>query len=194
MTRVILIRADPTPWDVEDRLVGNHPLPLTDLGRATVESAALTFGESISAVYCPKKNEACKQAADIVAKAAKVRVQESAGLEELNLGLWQGITRAELRRRYPKVFQQWEEDALSVNPPDGEQFLEGVGRIHSAMKRILRKQRGISAALVLRPYAMRIAIDLLRGLPPSETASHLHNSPAVETIDLENEDQLRFTK
>ena len=30
MTRVVLIKAGPTPWDVEQRIAGNLPLPLTD--------------------------------------------------------------------------------------------------------------------------------------------------------------------
>lgn len=192
MSRIILILAGPTKWDIEDRLVGNHPLPLTELARATIDGIVRNLPGEVGAVYRCKHNEACEQAAKVVAEATKLKPADNAGLEEINLGLWQGLTRAELRRRHSKVFPKWEEDPLSVNPPDGEPLAEAIERVRGALKRILKRRRAITVVLVLRPFVMQIALGLLQGEDPQGIARHLHNSAAVETMLLEHDQLLRF--
>jgi broad specificity phosphatase PhoE len=190
MTGIHLIHAGPTPWDVEDRLVGNHPLPLTDLARATIEGIVQQFAQSarpITAVYRFRKNEACDQAAKLVAAPFKLRPHESAALDELNLGLWQGLTRADLKFRFPKVFQQWQEAPLAVNPPEGEPLADAIDRLGGALKRILRRNRGGNVAIAVRPIAMQIMLGLLGTEPLQTIAGHLHKTSAVETIDMTDE-------
>lgn len=187
MTHILLIHAGPTPWDVEDRLVGNHPLPLTDLGRSTIEGIVQNTSYQVSVVYRFKKNEASEQAAKIVQSRFKMPIRDSAALDEVNLGLWQGLTRSDLNFRFPTVFSQWEENPLAVNPPEGETLLDAIVRIQSALKRILRRNRGIAIAFPMRPMAMQITLGLLRRETPQQIAGHLHYTSAVETIDLTHE-------
>jgi broad specificity phosphatase PhoE len=187
MTHLLLIHAGPTPWDVEDRLVGNHPLPLTDLARATIDGVVRNLQYPISVIYCFRKNEAADQAAKIVAVRFGLRPRDSAALDEVNLGLWQGLTRSELRFRFPTVFPQWEENPLAVNPPDGESLPDAINRIQAGIKGILRRNRGVAVALPLRPMAMQITIGLLRRETPEQIAGHLHNTSAIETINLSND-------
>jgi broad specificity phosphatase PhoE len=187
MTHILLIHAGPTPWDVEDRLVGNHPLPLTDLARATIEGIVKNLAYPISVIYRFRKNEAVEQAAKIVAERFQLRPHESTALDEVNLGLWQGLTRADLKFRFPSVFPQWEENPLAVNPPDGESLPDAIVRLQTGIKRILRRNRGVAIALPLRPMAMQITLGLLRGETPEQIAGHLHNTSAVETITLSND-------
>ena len=146
----------------------------------------------ISVIYRFKKNEAADQAAKILAATSSLRPHDSAYLDEVNVGLWQGLTRADLRFRFPSVFPQWEEDPLSVNPPDGESLDEAVERIKSGLKRILRRNRGVAIALPLRPMAMQIALGVLRGEETPQIAAHLHNVAAIETIALATDDLQRF--
>lgn len=183
MSRIILIQAAPTPWDVEDRLVGNHPLPLTELAIATIESLARNLPKDVATVHAFKKNEASLQAARIVAEAVAVKATDNRHLDEINLGLWQGLTRAELRFRHPTVFPQWEQNPLSVNPPDGETLLSAIQRVAGALKRIIKRRRTDSMVLVLRPFVMQIALGVLGGEEPPAIAGHLHKSSPMETIE-----------
>jgi len=192
MTHILLIHAGPTPWDEEDRLVGNHPLPLTDEARTAIEQITQGLTYPISVVYRFKKNEAADQAAKIAAAPSKLRLHDSAYLDEVNLGLWQGLTRADLRFRFPSVFPQWEENPLAVNPPDGESLEEAVERVKEGLKRILRRNRGVAIALPLRPMAMQIALGVLRGEEAPAIATHLHNLSAVEKIEITTDDLQRF--
>jgi broad specificity phosphatase PhoE len=187
MTRVVLIHAGPTPWDVEDRIVGNHPLPLTDCAKTSIEAIATSLPHDVTAIYRFKKNEACEQAAKIFAERFKSPLHDSKALDEMNLGLWQGLTRSELKFRFPTVIPQWQTNPLSVIPPEGESLEEAVQRLKGGLTRILRRNRGVSIIIPLRPLAMRIMLGILRQEQPLAIAQGLQNSSPIETIEIADE-------
>jgi broad specificity phosphatase PhoE len=192
MTRVLLIHAGPTPWDEEDRVSGNHPLPLTELGHQKVQHIIAEIAHPVTGIYRHKKNDACNEVAALLTEKFKIKPRDSALLDEMNLGLWQGLTRSDLKFRYPKVVEQWKDNPLAVQPPEGETVPQAIERLGDGLKRILRRNRGITIALPLRPIAMQIMLGLLRHEPPLTIASHLQQSSPVETIELSHEDVQRF--
>lgn len=185
-TRVLLIEAAPTPWDVENRLVGNSSLPLTAEAMDAIGHLLDTIAEPMDAVYRPGANEACVHAAQIIAKKYGLRPRDNPDLNEVGLGLWQGLLPEELRMRFPTVYAKWEEEPLVVTPPDGEPVEAAIERIGDALKRALRRNRGGKMALALRPMAMQIALGTLRRQSAPEIASRLHHRQAMETIDVGN--------
>jgi broad specificity phosphatase PhoE len=187
MTHVVLISAGPTPWDREHRIVGNQSLPLTPEARQEIESHVTAMKARASAVYRAGANEACEQAAAIVAQAFGIRPYDNRDLEELNLGLWQGLTRSELKFRYPSTFPQWEENPQAVNPPDGEALNDAVQRLQRGVRRVLRRQRGLVVVLALRPMALQIVLGLLKGQDIAAIAGHLHNPSTIETMSIAND-------
>jgi broad specificity phosphatase PhoE len=183
-TTVLLIEAGPTPWDKEDRLVGSSSLPLTAEAMDAIRHLLEGVKEPIAAVYRPGANEACVQTAQLMSKRFGVRARDNSGLDEVSLGLWQGLLPEELRTRFPTVFAKWEESPLGVTPPDGEPLTEAIERIGTAAKRIVRRNRGYAMGLALRPMAMRIVAGTLRRQAPGEIAKHLRDRQAMETIEV----------
>ncbi len=184
MTRVLLILAGPTVWDAEGRLCGSHSLPLSDEAPGMIRALADSIPHAVSAVYTNRNDEACDQAAKIVAGKFSLRVRDSEALDSISLGLWQGLTCEELRFRFPTIFPAWEEDALAVQPPEGESVQEAAERIRQGLRKILRRNRGVCIALVMRPMAMRLAAGLLRKESILDIARHLHDPLPMETIDV----------
>jgi broad specificity phosphatase PhoE len=187
MTRVLLIHAGPTPWDEEDRVVGARPLPLSDAGVVAVSGAVASIDDDVHSVYAPRTNEACLQAAVLIGSRWKLRVRDAAGLGPIALGLWEGLTREELRQRYETAFPRWEEQPLDVNPPEGEALAQAIERVRNGLRRVLRRKRGQSVAVALRPVAMQIAAGLLRGEQPRTMAAHLHKVEPLVTIELSDQ-------
>jgi broad specificity phosphatase PhoE len=183
-TRVLLVEASPTPWDLEDRLVGNSSLPLTAEGIDALRHRLDAVQGKIEAIYRPAGNEACSQAGQILAKKYGVRARDNPDLNEMGLGLWQGLLPDEIRRRFPSVYSRWLQDPLGVKPPDGEPLQGAIHRIGSALSKILRRNRNFAVALALRPIAMQIARGTLRQESAAQIASHLHERQPMETIDL----------
>jgi broad specificity phosphatase PhoE len=187
MTKVILIHAGPTSWDVEDRISGGHSFPLTDDGRARIAALVAALPAEVSAVFAPAENEACAEVGRMVAKRFGLRLRDVEDLHAVQLGLWEGSRREELRRRFGTSFPQWEKDAPTIMPPDGESSEQAMVRITAALKRMLKKTRGKTIALAMRPMAMQIAAGVLRGETLEALSSHLHNEDPVATIEVGDE-------
>jgi broad specificity phosphatase PhoE len=183
-TRVVIIEAGPTPWDNEDRLVGNSSLPLTAEAMDAIGHLLEKVQTPIAAVYRPAGNEACVQAAQIIGKKFGIRARDNPDLDEVGLGLWQGLLPEEIRLRFPTVYPKWEEQPLVVTPPDGEPLEAAIQRIGEATRQIIRRNRKTCVALALRPMAMQIAAGLLRGRSSADIAKRLHHRQAMETIEV----------
>jgi len=184
MTRLILIEAGPTPWDAEDRLVGNHTLPLAPGAAAVVAAAVANIEDPVDAVYCSAANEATAQAAKLVADRYKLRPRDVPDLEEVALGLWQGLTRTDARFRFPSAFDEWTQNPAGVRPPEGEPLERAVERFRAALRKVLRRNRDKTLALALRPMGMQITLGLLRDEPLAAIAGHLHNREGIATIEV----------
>jgi broad specificity phosphatase PhoE len=187
VTRLLLIPAAPTPWDLEGRLGGNPTLPLEADGEIAIRDALKSIPNDVAAVYTFRGSAACEQAARLVAKHFNCRLRDEPLLEPVSMGLWQGLTRDEVRRRFPSVVAQWDDDPLSVQPPEGESIPAAAERFDRALRKILRRRKGETAALVLRPIAFQITLGLLRKQPLTQVATHLHDPLRMETIEVEDE-------
>jgi broad specificity phosphatase PhoE len=187
MTQVLLIHAGPTPWDEENRLVGSRSLPLTADAAAAVRSLVDNLSTTVTAICLDRNNEACEAVAGLLAEKFDVKPKDFAELAEWRLGLWEGLTREEVRRRFPTVIAEWVDRPQLIQPPGGEAFPEVIDRMTPALRKILKKRRGGVIALVLRPYAMQIARGLLQREPLEDIAKHLQNVDVMETIELSDE-------
>ncbi len=187
MISVLLIHAGPTPWDVANRLTGAQSLPLTADAVAAIKSLVEAIAARPTALYLHLANEACRETGELLAARFGLRLKDYEALGEMRLGLWEGLTRDEVRRRFPTVIPQWQEDPLSVRPPEGESLGEAIDRVRPTLEKILRKNRGGVIALILRPLMMQIVRGLLSGETPEAIARHLNNVDVMETIEVAEE-------
>jgi broad specificity phosphatase PhoE len=184
MLRLLFITAGPTPWDDEERLVGSRPLPLTPAGVSKITDEVSKLAETPSRILCPMANEACAQAAEIAAERFELRPRNEPELEEMKLGLWEGLPLGELRFRYPTSFPQWEENPLVVTPPDGESLPAVIERAGAIISKLRRRKKKETTLLVLRPLILQVIGGLLRGEAAEQIAAHLHKLTPMETIEV----------
>jgi broad specificity phosphatase PhoE len=184
MTRVFLIHAGPTPWDAENRLTGAHSLPLTSEAAAAIRTLVDAIADPVTAIYACRANEACLAVAKMLGEKFQLRPRDRPELDEVHLGLWEGLTRDEVEHRFPSVFAAWEEQPMSVVPPDGESLPQAAARIGPALQKLLKRNRAGTVALALRPLALQIVAGLLRAQAPETIAGHLHAATAMETINI----------
>jgi len=166
--RLLLIRTGPTCWDGGGRLQGSCDLPLSDGGRAEVETLVRSLGRvSLANVVCAP-DEASVDTAKLVAGAGRRIPCKVLALPELadpHVGLWEGMRQADLEERYPRAWGQFTEDVLSVTPPEGETIESLQARLMPALARATAKPRaGARICIVLRPLAMGILRCRLKGV------------------------------
>jgi probable phosphoglycerate mutase len=102
-TTLWLIRHGETEWNANGRWQGHTDVPLNDIGRRQAELVAERLrAEQIhfDAIYSSDLSRAF-QTAWAVGAALGVPVQLFPPLREIDLGVWSGLTLAEVRERYP---------------------------------------------------------------------------------------------
>ncbi len=96
MTTILLARHGETDWNRDLRFQGHADEPLNDTGRAQAERLAASLrDERLAAVYTSDLRRAT-ETAEIVASALGLTVTADPRLREIDVGSWQGRTRAEV--------------------------------------------------------------------------------------------------
>lgn len=163
---ILLVRAGATDWDDADRLVGSADLPLSAEGRSELLGVlgALDGEEFCTVLTGP--DEASRATGELVASRGKAKTRSIDNLAEVSLGLWEGLLRSDVEDRYPTAYRQWLENPAGVSIPEGEPLLECRERLVNALCKALDKCKapeGKRIAVVLRPFAMALLVDWLRG-------------------------------
>ena len=185
MMQVLLIHAGPTPWDIDDRITGAENLPLTPEAIPPIQAVLGEHHLFIpDAVYCPRGNDACQEVAKMVAEQTGQRIRFEDAFSEMKLGLWEGLTRDQVRHRYPSVTQQWQDHPQQVLPPDGESMVTVVDRVYPVLVKMERKYRDKKVIVVLRPLIMAIVAGILRGRTMRDFAADLTTRRSHDLIEV----------
>ena len=177
MTKIFVVQTGQTIWEAQDRIESLPGAPLTEVGVSNVQRVAgelASCGSDISAVYaCDGESE--RETASVIAQALGMKVRTEPELHELDYGLWQGLTRDELKRRQPKMVRQWADAPSSVRPPGGETLDEAQIRLCAVIKGILKRHRDGAVLFVLRPVAVGLLRCLVTNDPVAQIWSHVDN-------------------
>lgn len=161
--RLALIPCAPTEWHTEGRLLGRTELEATPAGQARcIEWAESLRNTGLAAVY-HGPDELSQLTARLVARQLALAVRSAKALAELDIGLWAGLTDAQLRSRFASAHRELCEAPLNVTPPGGETVGDALARLRS----FLQKQRGRNGqqtlGLVTRPLLWALARCTLAG-------------------------------
>lgn len=133
MTRILLARHGETDWNRVGRWQGHADPPLNDAGRTqAAELAERLAGDGIAAIYSSDLMRA-SQTARVVADRLGLAVVEDAGLREIDVGSWSGLTRAEVEQRFPEGYARWLGGEIGH---DGETREELTERVVGAVERV----------------------------------------------------------
>jgi len=157
MAKLILIRAAETDWQAQGRLAGDTDLHLNEIGhRQAAAAAQAVAGLAPRAIHCGP-DQATQQTAAIIADELQLKVNRVDDLREMDLGLWEGLTVDSFRERFAKVYRQWRNDPLSVEPPGGEPVSRLSERLDKRVEKIVARHQGESIVLVLGRFAYAAA-------------------------------------
>lgn len=152
MAKLYVIQTGQTTLEEQNRFESAAGAPLTEQGKQTVVAAAGELADhEIKIIYACTVGESERQTAELVAKTIKAKVRDNKKLHELDYGLWQGLTVADIKRCQPRAYRQWTKTPASVLPPEGETITQAQDRLRDAVKKILKRHKKTPALLVLRP-------------------------------------------
>jgi broad specificity phosphatase PhoE len=175
-----LIRCGETTWDNDGRLHGRGDLPLSIAGRAAVEADVASLSEGRRSTVCHPPDEAATETAQIIARTVGAKVKSMTELAEPDLGVLEGLSEQAFAERFPKRFKQWQDDPLSLSPPEGEELVDARARVLAAAARLLRRARNGGVSLVLHPLGLGFLRCWLADRPPTDLWAVLRDRPRIE--------------
>ncbi len=145
---ILLVRSGSTDLDDQGRIVGSLDMPLSPSGEQEARKTAVELSEyEIESIY----SAAClsaQQTAQQLSHDGEIRVRVEESLVNLNHGLWHGKSLEELKENQPKLYRQWHENPESICPPGGETIEEVRLRVKSVLKKICKKYKTGTIAIV----------------------------------------------
>jgi|KBSSwiStaDraftv2_1062776.scaffolds.fasta_scaffold07868_6 probable phosphoglycerate mutase len=161
LRRVIVLRHGRTTWNAERRFQGQADAPLDDVGRSQAyEVAAIVAALRPSVLISSDLQRALHTAAPI-ADLAGLPVISEPRLRERSLGHWEGLTRDDVRTRFPDEFADWLA-SRDVSRRGGESRTQVAERALAVFREL--PEVGVSVLVTHSATAMALAAAVL-GLP-----------------------------
>lgn len=169
MTGLTLLRHGETDWSRDGRFQGLADVPLTAEGRRQAERAAGRLRDSGVVRVFSSDLARARVTAGIVADRLGVPVELDPRLREVDVGSWEGLTRAEVGERHPHEYAAWRADpTLAVC--GREQWAALMGRCRSALEAILAGYEGREVLVVTHATVAAALVGHLLELPVPEAA------------------------
>lgn len=166
MTELILARHGETEWNRAGRFQGHADPPLNDLGRAQASGLAVELGSGrITALSSSPLRRALETAETIGAALGLAPVTLEA-LREVDVGSWQGLTRAEVEARFPEQYRRWLDHEQGWD--DGETYEEMGARVVPALQELARRHPGERVLAVTHGGPIRAALAFAEGISHAE--------------------------
>lgn len=187
MLRIVLVHPGATSYTREGRIQGNLDLPLSEEGEGEVAQLAESLRPlQIQVLYAPESQPAW-DTAQRLGVLLRVKVKKLGRMENLNYGLWQGISIEEVRHKQPKVYRQWQEQPEIVCPPEGEMLAQADARAQAALGRLLKKHpQGVIGLVLPEPLASLVR-RALTGQPLGDLWKALGMHGDFEVLEIPSE-------
>jgi alpha-ribazole phosphatase len=186
--RIWLVRHGLTEWNARQRFCGQSDVPLTQEGRQQAQWLAHYLRSApIVALYSSDLSRA-HETAEFIAQSRKqaLTMQLQASWRELDFGLWDGLTYAEIADRYParlNFFTHPEDHA----PPGGEALHQLRQRVQAAFLAIMEYCSSLEAGdilIVSHGGPLRVLLTSLLAMPPERQWQLALNPGSLSALDL----------
>lgn len=163
MLRIIIIRHGETDHSLQNRYSGFSDPPLNDRGIWQAEKLAYRMrNEKVDIAYSSDLKRAHKTANIIFTSTTSLWVnkvvRKMAGFREMNFGIFEGLTCAEIIKRRPKLYKNWMADPFKVMIPGAEGLKQFCLRVRKSLSLILSRHKGGTIALVTHAGPIRVIL------------------------------------
>jgi 2,3-bisphosphoglycerate-dependent phosphoglycerate mutase len=164
-TELTLVRHAQTVWHAENRYAGVSDVPLDDTGRA--QAAALAEWarhQGLDALACSPVSRVRATAAPVAA-ALGLEPEIVPDLREMDFGIAEGRTLAELRARDARVAAAFVADPVRHPFPGAEPPSAAAERVLGGLRAIVERHRGESVMVVGHSTVLRLALCAWLSIP-----------------------------
>ena len=149
MRSIYLIRhAHPQQADARSRCGCAWDTALDALGvRQSIALSNWAKEKEIERIYASPMLRAVQTAALVSRGRIAVTIKDD--LREMDVGLWEGLSFEEIRRQWPKEYEERGKHIGTTAPPGGESFLQAGMRLQNCVAQILQSSQGQGSIAVV---------------------------------------------
>ena len=134
---IYITRHGESEYNVQDRIGGNPAL--TSKGNSYAQKLKNTVDSlNINTVYCSTKLRTTQTMFPLLLKKLDVKMRPD--LEEINAGVCEGITYAEMSKEFPEEYEKRKKDKLGYRYKDGESYRDVIARVEDVVHEIMREK------------------------------------------------------
>jgi len=166
-TKLCLIRHGETAWNAAGRLQGQIDVPLSPVGAAQARATAgALVGTTFAAIYASDLLRA-RQTAEAAARVLALPLHFMAGLRERHYGVFQSLTYAEARSRYPAEYARFEAREADFDFLGGESLTDFAARVVACVATIAARHAGEQVLVVTHGGVLDVLHRQASGKPLS---------------------------
>lgn len=160
-TRLILIRHGQTEWSCQKRYCSYTDVDLNEEGISQARRLSKRLSnEKIYRVYSSDMKRAF-QFAMIALK--DIPIERLPDLQEMNFGIFEGLTYQEIMNKYPDVYKKWLNNPLGIIIPEGESLNSLATRTRKALAKILSINNNETVAVFTHAGPIKVILcDILK--------------------------------
>jgi broad specificity phosphatase PhoE/predicted kinase len=200
---LFLIRHTQTEYNLEDRIGGNPGLTMK--GKEQAEALAQFFcAKKISYIFTSSKIRTKRTAEAIASKQDHCRIIPLKEFDEINAGICEGMTYAEIEKKMPEVFRAREANKYAYAYPGGESYAMMKPRIEEGIKKAFflnRHARNIMIIghqavnrLILSHFLYRREVDVPYIYIPQDRFYHIVSTQNKKLFELKPYDKHFYKK
>lgn len=167
MTLITLVRHGETIWHSEDRYVGSSDVAMTPRGRSQAASLARWAATMDLTSIRSSDLSRARVTAEECSAATGLSLTIDPRLRELDLGQVEGLTRAQMRARFPEEYRAFKSDPAANHFPGGEHPIFAAQRFTAALQDATTADPGGHVLAIAHSTAIRLALCVLLGIPLS---------------------------
>ncbi|MEW1958021.1 bifunctional RNase H/acid phosphatase [Kineococcus sp. NPDC059986] len=181
-TTIVLVRHGSTLLTEQRRVSGRYGADpgLSERGLAEAAAAAACSEVRDADVVLSSTMRRSRQTAETIADRLGLSVVVDPQWDETDFGDWDGLTSAEVVKRWPREFAVWN-DSGEAAPPGGESLRTVERRVLAARDEVLRRWSGQRVVLVTHGDPLRVLLRSVLGVG-AQVQRRIHVDPGSRTL------------
>lgn len=183
MKKLFLVRHGESKWNSLKKIQGQQDIPLTDKG---IQQANLIgnrlIGKEINKIYSSNLDRAYTTA-KIIGNKLKLDVTPMKEFNEINFGIWEGMSYEEIDTKYYDEFILWRKDPEKLHIEGAETLNKLQKRAMDGLDRIIYDNNKDNILIVSHSATIKVMILGLLDIPLSNFKNLTLNNVGLTTIE-----------